>query len=125
MIFVSNKIEVKNSPVGGRGVFAKENIKAGEIIENCHFTILDQKYPYVDKKLLEYIFSWPKSTANGRSAVVWGFGSIYNHSKYNNADWETDEENNLFKFFAIKDIVSGEEIFTNYGEAYERIVKTV
>lgn len=125
MIFVSSKIEVRNSSVGGRGVFAKENIKAGETIENCHFTTLDQKYPYIDKKLLEYIFSWPKETNNGKSVVVWGFGSIYNHSKNNNADWQTDEENNLFKFFAIKDIHSGEEIFTNYGEAYERIVKTI
>jgi len=125
MIFISNKIEIKDSPVSGKGVFAKENIKSGEVIENCHFTLLDQKYPYVDKKLLEYIFSWPKSTINGRSAVVWGFGSIYNHSKNNNADWETDEENNHFKFFTIKDIKAGEEIFTNYGEAYEQIVKTV
>lgn len=125
MIFISDKIKVSKSPVSGLGVFAKEDIKAGEVIENCHFTILDQKYPYVDKKLLEYIFSWPKNVFGGESVVVWGFGSIYNHSKNNNADWETDVDNNLFKFFAVKDISAGEEIFTNYGEAYEKIVKTV
>jgi SET domain-containing protein len=125
MIFISNKIEVKDSPIEGKGVFAKENIKKGEIIENCHFTILEQKFPQIDKKLQEYVFAWPKDLWGGKSVVVWGFGSIYNHSKNNNADWKTDEKNNLFTFFAIKDITIGEEICTNYGEAYEQVVKTV
>ena len=125
MIFISEKIEVKDSPIEGRGVFAKEDIEANEVIEKCHFTILEQSFPQIDNKLKEYVFSWPKTVWGGKSVVVWGFGSIYNHSKNNNADWVTDEENNLFKFFTIKDIKKGEEICTNYGEAYEKIVKTV
>jgi SET domain-containing protein len=42
MVFISSKIEVRKSPIHGMGVFAKENIKSGEIIENCHFTILEK-----------------------------------------------------------------------------------
>ncbi len=125
MIFISDKIEVKPSHISGMGVFAKENIKANEVIETCHFTILEQSFPQIDNKLKEYVFSWPKTVWGGKSVVVWGFGSVYNHSKNNNADWVTDEENNLFKFFTIKDIKKGEEICTNYGEAYEKIVKTI
>jgi len=125
MIFISNKIEVKNSPINGMGVFAKAKINKGEVIENCHFTILNKKFSELDKKLQEYVFSWPKQEYGAKSAVVWGFGSIYNHSRQNNADWLTDEKNNLFTFFAIKDIFEGEEICTNYGETYEKIVKTV
>lgn len=125
MIFISDKIEVKDSPIEGRGVFAKEDIKANEVIECSHFIILEQSFPQIDNKLKEYVFSWPKTVWGGKSVVVWGFGSIYNHSRDNNTDWVTDEENNLFKFFTIKDIKKGEEICTNYGEAYEKIVKTV
>jgi len=125
MIFISDKIEVKPSPVSGMGVFAKKDIKNNEIIENCHFTILEQSFPKIDDKLKEYVFSWPKTVWGGKSVVVWGFGSIYNHSKNNNVDWITDEENNLFKFFTVRDIKMGEEIFINYGEAYEKIVKTI
>ena len=124
MIFISDKIEVKESPIEGRGVFAKKKINKGEVLETSHFTILEQKFPQIDKKLQEYVFSWPKIWG-GKSVVVWGYGSIYNHSKQNNADWETDEKNNLFRFFSVKDIGVGEEICTNYGEAYEKIVKTV
>lgn len=125
MVFISNKIEVRDSLTHGRGVFAKEDINEGEIIENCHFTILEQPFISIDKKLQEYVFAWPKTSFASKSVVVWGFGSIYNHSKNNNADWMTSEENNLFTFFTIKNIKSGEEIFTNYGEGYEKVVKTV
>jgi SET domain-containing protein len=106
MIFISEKIEVKSSQIGGMGVFAKQDIKAGETLEVSYFTTLTQNFSQIDNN-------------------VWGYGSLYNHSRQNNADWDTDEENNVFKFFTIKDIKSGEEIFTNYGEAYEKIVKTV
>jgi SET domain-containing protein len=125
MIFISEKIEVKSSQIGGMGVFAKQDIKAGETLEVSYFTTLTQNFSQIDNKLKEYVFSWPKNVWGGKSVVVWGYGSLYNHSRQNNADWDTDEENNVFKFFTIKDIKSGEEIFTNYGEAYEKIVKTV
>jgi SET domain-containing protein len=124
MVFISSKIEVKGSPIHGMGVFAKENIKSGEIIENCHFTILEKPFFDIDKKLQEYVFAYPKINPT-KSVVVWGYGSIYNHSKNNNADWISDEEKNVFTFFTIKDINEGEEIFTNYGEGYESVVKTI
>lgn len=125
MIFISDKVEVKPSPISGMGVFAKHDINVGETLEISHFTILNQKFSQIDDKLKEYVFSWPKNVWGGKSVVVWGYGSIYNHSRQNNADWITDENNNVFRFFTIKDIKAGEEIFTNYGEAYEQIVKTV
>lgn len=124
-IFISPKIEVRNSPIQGKGVFAKEDINKGEIIEICHFIVLEQKFNELDKKLQEYVYAWPKVQFGAKSAVVWGYGSIYNHSRNNSADWETDEINNIFKFFSIKDIKKNEEICINYGEAYEKIVGSV
>lgn len=125
MIFISNKIEVKKSQIEGRGVFAKEDIKSNEVIEISHFTTLKQPFSQIDDKLKEYVFSWPKNVWGGKSVIVWGFASIYNHSDNNNVDWVTDEENNLFKFFTIKDIKKGEEICSDYGEAYKKVVKTI
>lgn len=124
-VFISDKIEVRLSPIDGRGVFAKEDINKGEIIEISHFTVLHRDFFQLDKKLQEYVFSWPKIERWGKPAIVWGYGSIYNHNKNNNADWITDEVNNVYRFFTIKDIKKDEEICTNYGEAYEKIVGTV
>jgi SET domain-containing protein len=50
---------------------------------------------------------------------------MYNHSRDANVDWVTDEKRNLFIFKAIRDIKCGDELFINYGEAYEAIIKTV
>jgi SET domain-containing protein len=122
-LFVSEKIEVRESPIHGRGVFAVKTIEAGEIIEECHFILLEQNFEDIDNNLKEYVFSWPKNSLSAKSSVVLGNGSIYNHSKNNNADWKTVIEKNIFQFFAIKKIKEGEEICTNYGEAYENFVK--
>lgn len=112
MLYRSNKIFVDDSPVHGRGVFASDKIKKGEIIEECHYIPVprDFTYPHI---LNEYFFSWPKG---GEDLVIClGYGSIINHSDYDfNSDWETDTRKNKIIFFATRNIEIGEEIFTNY-----------
>lgn len=112
MLYRSNKIYVDDSSIHGRGVFASDFIKKGEILEECHFIHVpnDTSYPPI---LNEYFFSWPKGDFG--LVVCLGFGSIFNHSDYNfSADWETDTTKKKFIFFAVKDINPGEEIFVNY-----------
>ncbi len=36
-----NKIEVKKSKISGYGLFAKKNIKVGEIIEECQYATIE------------------------------------------------------------------------------------
>lgn len=112
MLYRSNKIFVENSEVHGRGVFASEFIKAGELLEECHFILVDNGLPY-PKILKDHFFSWPKG---GEGLVIClGYGSIFNHSDNAfNADWETDTLKRKLIFFALRDINPGEEIFTNY-----------
>ena len=43
------------------------------------------------------------------------FGSVYNHSYQPNARYEPDFDLNIMEFIAIRDIVAGEEITTNYN----------
>lgn len=121
MELILNKVVVKDSPIHGRGVFATENIKAGEVIEECHHVLLSESFPFVNQNLKEYVFAWPKFLPT-HSTVVLGFGSIYNHSNTPNADWETDIERNLFVFNSRKDIAAGEEICTSYGEEYLNVL---
>ncbi len=53
----SNKISTGESSVGGRGVFASENIEAGEILEEAHFIVCGAKQTSQDKQLSRYFFS--------------------------------------------------------------------
>ncbi len=123
-LYVHKHLLVKESPISGLGVFAIGEIKAGEIIEECHHIPLTQQFNEIDKFLQTYVYSWPKG--HGRHATVaLGYGSIYNHSREPNVDWETDEENNLFIYKLIKDVKSGEELLINYGVEYEKRIKTV
>jgi len=112
MLYRSKKIYVDDSPIHGRGVFASENIKKGEVLEECHYIPVPNDIAYPDI-LNEHFFSWPKG---GMGLVIClGYGSIFNHSDYEfNADWETDTVKNKLIFFSLRDIRPGEEIFTNY-----------
>ena len=112
MLYRSNKIYVDDSTIHGRGVFASEKIRSGEILEECHYIPLPIHVQYPDI-LREHLFSWPKFSDG--ICICLGYGSIFNHSddKFN-ADWETDTSKNKFIFFATRDIEIGEEIFTNY-----------
>ena len=113
MLYRSNKIYVDDSPIHGRGVFASEKLKKGEILEECHIIIAEKniEYPYI---LKSHFFSWPKG---GDDIVIClGYGSIFNHSSESpNADWETSVIDNKIIFFTRREIEIGEEILTNYG----------
>lgn len=106
-----HKIYVSNSIISGRGVFASSDIEKDEVLEECHFILLDK--PYKDLGVIkDYVFSYP---LNGRkSAVVCGFGMIYNHSYDSNATWEICDDKRLFRFKSLKDINKGDEIFIDY-----------
>tara|TARA_R110002167_G_scaffold185248_1_gene385819 strand:- start:259 stop:651 length:393 start_codon:yes stop_codon:yes gene_type:complete len=123
MLRYNTKIEVKQSPIHGYGVFAKENISIGEVLEDCHYIKLSNT-----DVLHEYKFNWPKQDRNdlvGSSLEYYtlplGNACIYNSSLKdgdNNADWETDTERHIYTFRSIKAIEVGQEIITYYGDAY-------
>ena len=118
MLYQSPKIRVGESTVAGRGVFAIEDISAEEILEECHFFLLENgNFSTIDPVLKEMVFAWPAHTDAHQFAVVLGSGTIYNHSYESNAKWDTDEVKCCFRFSATRDIKAGEEIFTNYNRS--------
>lgn len=113
-------IEVKRTSGKGLGVFALKDFKEGEIIESCPVLIFDTKgRKNLEKTLLShYVYPW-RSTRG--AALVFGYGSIYNHSYSPNADWKQNFKTNSMVYRAIKDINKGEEITVNYnGEPDEQ-----
>ena len=105
---------VKKSKIDGYGVFAKNKIKKGEILEECH--LID-----VDIPTHPYIFAYPKDYRpidNKFNLVIpSGYGFIYNSSSNcfkANATWITKD--NIFTFVSIKDIDKNQEILIEYSK---------
>jgi len=127
ILYNCGKLEVKTStiPNGGFGVFATDDIKVGEILEECRYLAYSKAYSLFE----DYRF-WADSKRN-KYAIILGYGSLYNSSEEKqNAWWVTPSTPETFKyggikisrkyldsftFFAIKDIKKGDEIFTYYG----------
>lgn len=119
-MFISHKIEVKDSPSMNsgefgntiqRGVFAKEDISAGEVVEVSPILVL-QHEDFVETRwnlLFEYYF-WLDDFV----VLALGYGSMYNHAVEPNVSYQIDVENQTITFTAIKDIKKGEELFFNY-----------
>lgn len=107
---IRGDILVQKSTLHGYGVFATKKIKKNQKIEECYF-ILSPKGG--DKKLEDFYFD-----ANGKYAIILGYGSIYNHSDEPNADYTINLKNRIATFKANKMIKKGEEIFVSYGEKW-------
>ena len=114
-IFISPKIKVKPSSLHGMGVFAIEPIQKEEIIEVC-YCIIDKPPINLNSIIKKYIFS--------ENRIVFGYGSIYNHSFEPNLTWEVSSSDNRFiEFKAIKNIEIGEELthcYTKHKEHFEK-----
>jgi SET domain-containing protein len=104
-----NKIYVKKSPLHGYGVFAGKNFRKGDVLEQC-YTLISRGG---DKKLEDYYFD-----ADGKYALLTGFGVIYNHADEPNADYKINVKTRIATIKADKAIRKGEEIFVSYGPAW-------
>lgn len=97
---------VKTSPVHGYGVFAGEDIEEHDVVEECYRLLVGKS-----AELINYSFH----ADDDKSAILLGYGSIYNHSEEFNATYLYDEEKNAVVFRALRSILKGEEIFISYG----------
>lgn len=106
-----NNIEVRESKGKGRGVFATKEIKKGEIIEVAPAIFLEFSdfFGTSFNKLFNYYF-W----LDDYVVLALGYGSIYNHSEKNNAEYEINKDEETVTFRAVRNIKPGEEILFNY-----------
>ena len=115
ILFPSTNIYASSSSVQGLGVFARNLIKEGDVIEEAPLILIpeDELSDLTKTRLLEYYFAWGNKFSE--AAIGLGFASLYNHSYEPNAKYVKDVENSVLRFIAIKDIKQDEEILVNYN----------
>ena len=107
---------VKRIKGKGWAVFCSSPIKKGQIFERCPYIYLPAKFwnRLSDTPIEPYRFSY-----HGYStAVLLGYGSLYNHSHSEdeiNCEWELDRKKKLYYFTATKDIPANTEICHDYS----------
>ena len=98
----------------GRGVYTAAEISKDSIIEVCHILhIPKEELPIIHKTVIhDYYFLWGE--AMDEAVIALGYGSLYNHKLWPNANFILDLDNNTIDIVAIEDIGPGEEITINY-----------
>ncbi|WOV86783.1 SET domain-containing protein [Sporosarcina oncorhynchi] len=110
-------IEVKVSSISdgefNRGVFATCDIEKGTVFHEAPVIAYpNEEHAYIEKTTLaDYAFEYGAN----HTAILLGYGMLFNHSYEPNADYDISFEKHTFDFFAHKDIKAGEEILINYN----------
>ena len=121
----NKKIEVRETATMGLGVYASEDIKKYEVFERAPvlvfspeiFKIVKDAFDGTNHILHSYAFNWKA----GMCCIVWGYGSMYNHSNTTedensscNASYRMHTKIPCVEYFAKRDIKKGEEIMIHY-----------
>lgn len=108
-------LEVRTIPHKGRGVFARRSFQPSDLIEIAPVIVVpEEEYPSVERSIFyHYLFTW--GTTGKDTALVLGYGSLYNHSYEPNARYFKHFETSRMQFVAIRPIEPGEEITINYN----------
>ena len=110
-------IEIKTSKLSdgelNRGVFATRDIEKGELIHEAPvLPYPNDEHEHIEKTLLaDYAFEY----GINHSALVLGYGMLFNHSYQPNAVYDINFDNHTFDFFAYEAIQAGEEVLINYN----------
>lgn len=122
-----SKIKVGKSDLAGIGVFAIEDIKAGEIVERCPMVRMEHRSNYVhDPTINNYMYTQPKcpcKDCQNHGYYYWmvlGYGMLYNHQDVPHTEWQFNWRLKYADVIAKKDISKGQEIFVTYGSNYFR-----
>lgn len=110
-------IQVKTSPLSNgelnRGVFTTQDIAKGELIHEAPvIPFPNEEHVFIEKTLLaDYVFEFGED----HTALLLGYGMLFNHSYQPNATYLINYENLTVDFYAHADIKAGEEILINYN----------
>jgi SET domain-containing protein len=108
-IVPSELIEVRRISGKGRGVFARQLIPAGMVIEIAPVLVVPED-DMETTELAGHCFLW----SEGKVGLPLGYGALYNHSYDPNAEY-LDRTPQTKVYRAVRDIAAGEEITINYN----------
>ena len=110
-------IEIKTSTLSNgefnRGVFATRDISKGDLIHEAPvIPYPNEEHVFIEKTTLaDYVFEY----GSNHTAILLGYGMLFNHSYKPNATYDINFKNHTFDFYAYTDIKAGEEILINYN----------
>ncbi len=102
----------------GRGAFATRSFKAGEIVETCPVVVINEFISDLPPEVGRIVFGWSYLVTRqvGRqTAIVLGYGSLYNHANPSSMRYEADGQAQVMRFIAVRDIAADEELTVNYN----------
>ena len=111
---LNQNLQVRPSTLGGRGVFATRRFGKGEIVEVC--PTLARPNEDWGEATADYVFGGSENTSN--TVLVWGLGSLYNHSDNASVHHELSKGDTIMTYKANRDIEIGEEITVDYGSEW-------
>lgn len=101
------------SPLGGRGVFALEPIRAGDVVEVAPVMVVAAAEIEALNRtsLRDHWYGWGE---DGDAAVGLGHASLYNHSDDPTLEYAAHEVIDALVMTARRDIWPGEELTIDY-----------
>lgn len=110
-LYKNPKICVRRSKIHRWGIFALEDIKEREILEEAPYFVLTKEELDFVPTCRTYSY-WLEDTS---SLIGMGFAGLYNHSLDSNVDYQIDKISEIIRHYATRDIAKGEELLLNYG----------
>ena len=119
---MNKPVEIKQSPLHGKDVFATQNIAKGEIIVESHMVLI-----HINENLPELLatlqFPW---TDEYDAICLSDVGSFFNHNGQPNAMIINRDFKKQVQTFAAKTTIKkGEEITIYYNDAFENFIKNI
>jgi SET domain-containing protein len=114
-------IEVRSSPIHGRGAFASSAIRRGELFHTAHLLTFDcdQSAALSRTAAANYVFhveDCPGDAGGDMTGIALSPISFVNHNRTCNASFEVNAGSLTVAFTALRDIAAGEEITIDYGD---------
>ena len=103
----TGKLQIKDSKIGIRGVFAGEDFKKGDAVEHCPTVVINHDIGMLPV-LVDYIFPHEKFEF---CLLPLGYAMMYNHADHPNCYWKYGKieaaDKGWITFFALHDIKKG------------------
>ena len=115
-LFSSEKLEVRRSIIHGWGVFAKEAIEMGELLQECHGVIINSK-DYEKCKTIPGIACNSFRVSEDLYMIPYGCGAIYNSHSNQNVIAAFDTKSCIMSFYALREVKENQELFLDYESA--------
>jgi hypothetical protein len=106
----------KISDEKGRGVFALQNFKKGDILETAPVVVVSKSNIKHNGEAPDgYLLDWEPDVKGMEHCMPLGYIMMYNHSKNPNIEIESDLNDFYMTVRAKRDIKKGEELCWNYN----------